>query len=158
MNKPLLCDANILIDYMNASPTLLYRISQFYGGLFVPDIVYAEVTLFKETDPSDVGIILLETPFEEIETVVGLSIQDCCCLYYAQKGYYCVTNDIKLRKTCICLDCTVIWGLELLLQFYKEGKLSKQEALELANNIKKENVTLTTDILKNFTAKLLSEY
>ena len=71
MNKPLLCDANIFIDYMNASPTLLYRISPFHGGLFVPDIVYAEGTLLKETDPSEVGIILLETPFEEIETVVG---------------------------------------------------------------------------------------
>jgi len=44
------------------------------------------------------------------------------------------------------------------LQFYKEGKLSKQEALELANNMKKENVPLTTGILKNFTDKLLSEY
>lgn len=42
MHKPLLCDANILIDYFNASPTLLATISQFTKGLFVPDIVYAE--------------------------------------------------------------------------------------------------------------------
>ncbi|WP_320128782.1 type II toxin-antitoxin system VapC family toxin [uncultured Sphaerochaeta sp.] len=155
MNKPLLCDANILIDYVNASPTLLLRISQFYRGIFVPDIVYAEVTPIKEIDPSDLGIILLETPFEELETVAGLSIQDCCCLYYAQNGYYCVTNDIRLRKTCISKECTVIWGLELLLQFNKEGKISKQEAMILATNMQKENPTLTTSILRDFETKLI---
>lgn len=113
MHKRLLCDANVLIDYMNASPALLFRLSEFYGGLYVPDVVFAEVGCIRDAEPAEYGIELLETPFEALETVAGLSLQDCCCLFYAQNGFCCVTNDVKLRKTCMLRDCTVIWGLEL---------------------------------------------
>jgi rRNA-processing protein FCF1 len=157
MNKPLLCDANILIDYFNAAPTLLATISEFTKGLFVPDIVYAEATPLKDLDPVSFGIILLDTPFEELEVLPGLSIQDSCCLYYAQNGYTCVTNDIKLRKTCIKRECNVLWGLELLLRLNTEGFITKTKALQLAGKMKKENPTLTQKVFNTFETKLIEE-
>jgi hypothetical protein len=154
MHKRLLCDANVLIDYMNASPALLFRLSEFYGGLYVPDVVFAEVGCIRDAEPAEYGIELLETPFEALETVAGLSLQDCCCLFYAQNGFCCVANDVKLRKTCMLRDCTVIWGLELLVEYHRSGEVSKQEALELAMAMRKENASLTASILHEFEVKL----
>jgi len=157
MHEKLLCDANVLIDYMNASHTLLHRLSQFFGGLFVPDIVYAEVSSICDVDPARFGIVLLETPFEALETIPGLSLQDSCCLFYALKGYCCITNDVKLRKTCMQRGCSIVWGLELLVEYNKAGQISKQEACTLARTMSKENPTLIEAVLNQFEGNLIPD-
>lgn len=51
-------------------------------------------------------------------------------------------------------DCTVIWGLDLLVEYHRSGEMLKQEALELAMAMRKENASLTASILHEFEVKL----
>lgn len=153
----LLCDANVLIDYMTVSGfELIARICSCGYTIHVPDIVLFEVDRLSFEQAERIGLKVLPTPLSALrQDIRGLSLEDTACLYFVEKdGMVCVTNDKKLRATCQKHSGKVMWGLELLLKLVQQGYLPATEALEIVQNISRVNTNITPAILHDFEKKL----
>ena len=105
-----ICDANILIDYSKSDISVISKIAEYYGQVYVPDIILQEVGIISEEEAAKLGITIVETPLE-LEEVPSLSYQDRTCLYYVRKyKCTCLTNDKALRKHCEAAGGTVVWA------------------------------------------------
>ena len=119
IKKPLVLDANVIIDYAKANKQVFSRLTALVD-VFVPVLVFDEVNNLTEDEAINLGLRLYDNPFEMIAKAVtisnGTSFQDKICMFTAQsEGFICVTNDKKLRKESIKEKVDILWGLEILL-------------------------------------------
>lgn len=155
VDKAVITDANILIDYMEAGKKVLQLFAASIEGLYVPLSVLKEVPKLKESEALKLGIKIIDTEttllFEATSINTGCSFNDNVCFLTAkQEGIICATNDKRLRRVCGDHGVNVLWGLQFMFFLVQEGKLLKKEAVEIARNIAQVNSTITIELVDEF--------
>lgn len=156
----LILDANVLIDYCAAEPTILTLISRHIGQVHVPKELLEEVRALDESECERLDLRVFEPELEMLAAAgkrrPGLSYYDHLCLLVAkQGGWTCVTNDGKLRRDCRAENVHVLWGLEPMIELVAAGHLSSADAKRVALAIQKENpVYITAAVVRAFAQKI----
>lgn len=151
---PAVFDANVIIDYLQSDKELFREFIIYFGTVYVPDLVLAEVRELSVKQAEEIGLNIVETPLS-FSKPKGLSLQDTACLYFVkEKGWICVTNDKKLRNECIKAGGKVMWGLETLLMLVKTNLISRNKALSVAKKIKTKNPEVTEELMNRFIERL----
>lgn len=156
----LILDACVLIDFLEADPSVLAVARDHLAPIAVVRPVFDEVDDITEQQAHELGLQIVDVGLDlaiEAGSRQGpLSFEDCLCLLLAaREGWTCVTNDAALRKACLQESVDVRWGLELLLDLVKAGGLGHDEARSIATTIHAQNPHyVTSKILASFVAKL----
>ena len=163
IQKRLLLDANILIDYAKADINLLDHFCKCIGELNVVSTVLDEVhEISDRRELTKFGVQILEPEPSDL-TQIGmqrgkLSFQDRLCLVVAKReGFIFVTNDKELRNECEATGIDVMWGLELLLELFRVEGITELAAQEIAEKIRKCNpLHINKMVINGFKMKLKS--
>ncbi|HOC41431.1 MAG TPA: hypothetical protein PKJ99_00330 [Thermoanaerobaculales bacterium] len=152
--RPLIVDANVLIDYLDTEPSVLALVAREAGPLFVATEVLAKVDQLDVTVCEELGLsIAVPSLSQLLEAAVrrpGLAFDDVVCLVMARdNGWCCVTNDRALRAACRASDVSVQWGLEIMLRLVASSVLSSRDAIEVAMAIQRTNRAFITDAIVN---------
>jgi len=156
----LIVDADVLIDFCEADPTVLKLISQRIGQVHVLTSVIAEVDQITEEECARLGIVVLDPPADIAAAAAssrgGLSFNDRLSLLMARDNdFSCVTNDKALRRGCVAEGVPVLWGLEVLALLVEAKGLSRARAHQVAEAIRRSNpLYITETIMKAFVARI----
>lgn len=156
----LLCDASVLIDYVAADIRILEIMATCIWKLATIIPVLREVKGLTKEKAEKIGITIHEPTFDELmdaaKPVAGLSSEDRLCLAITRKRRWsCLTNDVRLRKSCTECDVQVVWGLEAMIFLHRGGFIEKERAIKTAKTIQTSNPFHITDIvLKQFLQNL----
>ncbi len=163
IQKRLLLDANILIDYAKADINLLDCFCKFIGELNVITTILNEVRdISDRNELTKLGVQILEPEPEDLAQIGTqrgkLSFQDHLCLVVAKREEFIfVTNDKELRSECEANGIEVMWGLELLLELYRAEGITESAAQEIAEKIRKCNpLHINKMVINDFKTKLKS--
>lgn len=157
--RVLLFDANVLIDYFDAEPTVFSAIRTSVREIFVLDRIFREVGQLDAFRASELGLQVYEPAFEHMAAAAArrgpLSFQDHLCLAVARaEGMTCVTNDVALRTHCIEEKVEILWGLELLILAVKQGGIRASVAAEIGTAICGMNPRMGKAVLARFLKEL----
>jgi hypothetical protein len=145
-----ICDANILIDYIDADEDILRELVKYWGIVYVPDRVLAEVHGFTNARAVELGLTIIESPLL-LNNHPGLSAQDSICLHFViQEGWTCIANDKRLRRECLNTGGSVIWGFEMLNLLVGASEITKERALDIVEKITKTNPSIPPSLLQSF--------
>ncbi len=148
----LIMDANVLIDYANSDISILSLVSKHVGQVYIPSVILDEVSELSEEDCIELGFVIID---EEVELLLAaaeirgaLSFEDHVCLLLAtEKECTCVSNDKPLRRACGEENISVMWGLRLMIELVDSGHLGKSVAVDVAEEIQKQNPRHITQII-----------
>lgn len=152
----LILDACVLIDYVDADPSVIGTVSMHVAPTAVVRPVFDEVDQLDEALAVELGLSILDVDFElaaeAARATSPLSFQDRLCLLVAKReGWTCVTNDGALRRACIADDVSVLWGLEIMAEAVTVGGMSPEEAIVVAETMHRQNPRyVTTTIVESF--------
>ncbi len=157
---PIICDANVLIDYFEADKRILTLVVRHAGPILVPSSVLDEVDQIDVEEAGRLGLMIIEP--EDIHVIQSgtqggpLSRNDKLIIAIAKdKRYICWTNDSHLRKRCENNGIHVYWGLEMMLRLCQMRCLSKHTAIRTARKIQKNNSAFVSpDIIDQFEFKV----
>lgn len=158
--RPLIADANVLIDYMGSDPTVLSLLVGLAGELFVPAQVLQNVDGLDECECDRLGLTVVDPTLEQLleaeERRGGLALDDKVCLLMARdSGWCCITNDRALRKACAAEGVPVVWGLEAMLWLVQAGALPCEDATSIATLIHTINPAyIGVSVLEDFSSKV----
>jgi predicted nucleic acid-binding protein len=157
--KIVICDANIVIDYLKTEPKVLQLYSKHIATLYITPNVVSEIHQFKSLKIEDMGFVEIEPNLNQVlesaDRQGRLSGQDKLCLILARdNGFGLVTNDVALRKKCKFDSIEVIWGLSMMMALCEKRLLSKAKVISVAKRIEKENVRLTAKVVRKFEEKI----
>ena len=164
MLKPrrrLIADANVLIDYVGADPSVLSLLARHTGALHVPAQVLANVDGLDAAECDRLGLIVVDPSLEQLLEAArrrgGLALDDHVCLVMARDhGWCCLTNDRALRNACGREGVPVLWGLEAMLGLVEAGLLLPENAIEVATLIHSGNPAFVASaLLAEFERKVL---
>lgn len=156
----ILIDAVALIDYADSEPALLQLLSLHLGQVHVLTPVLAEVNQFDKAACNNFGVIIVEPEFvqtlEAAQKRGSLSFPDHLCLVVArEKGWTCLTNDLRLRRECASEGVGVLWGLEAIARLVECGALAVEQGKSIATRIHELNPRFITDkVLKEFCVRI----
>ena len=151
-----ICDANILIDYVNADEDVIRELAKYWETVYVPDRILYEVKNLSIDRAGELGLTVIETPLT-LPTAPWLSGPDRACLYFVlTEGWTCITNDKLLQRECKRLGAKVVWGLEMLLKLVSAGQITVDRAGGIAERIGILNPEIKDDVLRKFREKLAS--
>ena len=149
-----ICDANIIIDYSSCDMFLLTAMTRLFQKVYVPYLVLYELTDVSEKALIDARIELMETSIET-SPVKGLSTEDwACVLAVKQTEGLCITNDRKLRSVVSDMGYDVLWGLETLLEMWRNRIITKAKAKKCGLGICERNMYISADVKRDFLEKL----
>ena len=144
-----ICDANVLIDYLDSDEDIIRELVAYWGTVHVPTRVLHEVKTLSAERAVGLGLSVIETPLV-LPPTPGLSGPDRACLHFAlAEGWVCITNDRPLRRECGRLGCKVVWGLEMLLLLVADGQISKARSKGIAEQIATINPEITISLLES---------
>jgi predicted nucleic acid-binding protein len=151
-DRPLIVDANVLIDYLDTEPSVLALVARETGPLFVAMEVLAKVDQLDVTVCEELGLTIAVPSISQLlEAAVrrpGLAFDDVVCLVMARDhGWCCVTNARALRAACRLSGVRVQWGLEIMLRLVARSALSSRDAIEVALAIQRSNRAFITDAI-----------
>jgi hypothetical protein len=159
----ILLDADVLIDYWNSDRSVLGLMVEHLGTIGVPSLLLEEEARDIST-PQDLTILgakLLEPELSEVFAAssisrAGLSFCDNLCLLMAKRlGFFCATNDTKLRKACKAESIRTIRSLRLLIMLVANQGISANAAFAVAKKMHDNNPKYITEkILQEFTEKI----
>jgi len=153
-NKIVICDANVIIDFLECDISLLADLNALFDEVCIPYMVMIEITKISEQELIDMGMYLIETPVQG-SPVSGLSPQDWSCVLAVQStSELCITNDRKLRSVLRDMDFDILWGLETLLMLKKEHIITKSKAEKCGTKICKRNKYISEAVKDEFLKKL----
>jgi len=156
---PLIADANVLIDFMDADPSVLGLLARETGPVMIAAEVLAKVDQLSTTTCDRLGLTIVEATLDQLieagQRRPGLAFDDVVCLVLARDHEWCcVTNDRALRAACEASNVDVRWGLEVMLPLVARAALSTKDAIEVALTIQQNNRAFITEpILRRFKAK-----
>lgn len=151
-------DANVLIDYAEADPTMLALMAQHVGPIHVPRRILQEVRGWTDSDCESHGLFVVTEEFDELTqatpTIAGLSFPDRLVMVIAQRRRWgVITNDGRLRRELAIRSINMRWGLEMMLDLVHAGHLSAAQATGVAERIVTNNPRIKSDILVEFRNK-----
>ncbi|MFH0907469.1 MAG: hypothetical protein V1929_01740 [bacterium] len=150
----------MLIDFVAADLEVLGLIATWNWQFHVAPPVLSEVKALTVTQAQRLGIKICEPTLAELtEAAVrggALSGRDKLCLAIAKaRGWACLTNDQRLRRSCDEAGVQPVWGLEAMVIVHKAGHLSRTRAIKTAQAIGKANPRhITGEILARFITQL----
>jgi rRNA-processing protein FCF1 len=156
----LVVDANVLIDYAQTDRGILALAAQHIGSIHVPRVILDEVEQLSEADCHSLGLTLVDEPLEILATAAetrgALSFEDHVCLLLAkQNRWTCVTNDKRLHAECEKEGVSTYWGLRLLIELVRKGKIDMETADATARAIHETNPRhITPEILDQLRGRL----
>jgi len=156
----LLMDANVLIDFCKSDASVIALVSSEIGTVHIPrPVLEEEVESLQREDWTALGIVAVEPslPLAAAAAVrrPGLSFHDMLCLLLAkERGWTCVTNDVRLRRECRTEHVPVFWGLELLLMLVRRDVLSREVARSIGDAIHEANPFITARVVAEFRKRL----
>jgi hypothetical protein len=149
-----ICDANVLIDYVDADEDIIRELVKYWGTVFVPTRILHEVKKLLPERAGELGLTVIETPLI-LPTAPGLSGPDRACLHFViSEGWTCIANDTLLRRECKRQCGKVVWGLEMLLKLVSAGQITKARAKGIAERIGGFNPEITSKLIAEFIDKL----
>lgn len=161
----LLLDANVLIDYLKTSESILTLVSEHLGNVYVPSVVVDEVRKGQHFDDSDCDRLNIQVVDPTTAMLIEAqsmawsnpSLADKVCFVMCKRrGWTCVTNDKSVRKRCDAEGVKVLWGLQLMLRLIECGALSSDDAINVAKEIKNLNPFMVQATVDTFTQKAKS--
>jgi predicted nucleic acid-binding protein len=157
----IICDANVLIHYLEADRRILRMVVECIGPVYVPrPILDDEVEQMNVEEAEALGLTVLE-PEDAFLIDAGnqgrpLSRNDRLIMVLARaKGYICWTSDSLLKKQCEEEGIKTRWGLEMMLLLVQNGHLSESAAIRIARKIhERDRGYITSQIVEEFERKL----
>lgn len=158
LNKPLLLDANVLIDYAKTDDSILQLATQHLGPIYIPDPVVEEVDELRQDDYDRLGLIIVEPTTHQMfaAAIQGWTskMADALCFILAQSNrWICVTSDRRVRKQCIDNGVSTLWGTQLMLELIKIDQLQAEEAITVMQMIQETNPYIRSAIVEAFTSE-----
>lgn len=158
--KLLIVDANVLIDYVKAELEVIALTARYVGPVHLARALLREVKGLSETKARQLGLQLVDPSLAQLleagESRGALSFEDRLCLILARdEGWTCVTNDRRLRTECSSEGVSVLWGLQLMIELVKTGRLRAGRAIAIAKSIQASNPQhITAGIVRRFERKV----
>lgn len=150
-----ICDANVLIDYVDADEDVIRELVKYWGTVYVPTRILYEVKKLPIGRAEGLGLTVIETPLI-LPSAPGLSGPDRACLHFViSEGWTCIANDALLRRECRRQGGKVVWGLEMLLKLVSAGQITKARAKGIAERIGVFNPEITGKLIAEFIDKLI---
>ena len=156
MNRVVICDANILIDFAKANKNIIGLVTEHLYDVWVPLSVWGEVENLSNRDAKELGLIITEPSLAQTYEAAnmyggGLSDEDHICFIMARdEKAICATNEKPLRKKCTDNNIEVLWGLEMMRELCDKEKISFDVAEKTARKIASHNPTITEAIVVRF--------
>ncbi len=157
----LIVDANVLIDFCKTDRSVLTLVTKHVGVLHVAEPVLAEAKQLDRVTAEGLGLHVVQPDFALLTKAANASarsplrFQDWLCLLLAERETWtCVTNDKRLRTECESRTVAVMWGLQLLLRLVETRALPADDAIELAEAMRKINRRLGRDVVDDFIRKV----
>lgn len=153
----LLCDACVMLDYLDFAPSILFLTAKHFTQIFIPDVVLLELHNYSQADIENLGIRIQETPISYylLPLLGPLSFQDRACLMLSQEmGWTCVTNDQKLRKACDYEQVATIGGFGLLILLAQKKIITIKEGIQAINAIRKGNSWISSSLVEDVISQL----
>lgn len=153
-------DANVLIDYISVERTLVLRlVSEHLFPIKLPLAILNEVDQLTQDQAEALGMEIIEETYEQLKEAAvrggALSREDKLCFAIARDNNWAMwTSDKPLHTKCKSENIPVYWGLQLMLELCKAGKLDSTYALEAAQEIEQVNERVTQPILNEFSLKV----
>jgi len=157
---PLIADANVLIDFMEADPSVLSVLASEIGPVMIAAEVLEKVRLLDAATCERLGLTIVEATLDQLMEAgqgrPGLAFDDLVCLVLARDHERCcVTNDRALRTACEASGVDVRWGLEVMLPLVVGEALSAEDAIDVALTIQQNNPAFITEaIVRRFKAEV----
>lgn len=149
-----ICDANVLIDYVDADEDVIRELVKYWGTVYVPTRILYEVKKLPINRAEGLGLTVIETPLD-LPASPGLSGPDRACLHFViTEGWTCIANDKLLRRECQRQGGKVVWGLAMLLKLVSAGQITKARAKGIAERIGVFNPEITGKLIAEFVDKL----
>ena len=156
--KPiLLCDACVMLDYLEFAPSILFLTVKHFSQIYIPDVVLLELTKYSQSEVEALGIRIQETPLSYylVPLLGPLSFQDRACLWLSQEmGWTCVTNDQKLKKACDNEQVATIGGFGLLILLAQKKIISIEKGVKAIKAIGKGNSWISPSLIENVISQL----
>jgi hypothetical protein len=156
----LLADADVLIDFAKAEPSVLALVAEHLGALKVARQVLDTIDDLSEADCRSLGIEIIEVETDVLlEAGAGggrLSFEDRLSLVVCRRRRWtCATNDGHLLRACEASGVATKRGLRLLLGLVRAGALTKSRAQRIALEISRINPRhINERVLADFKADL----
>jgi rRNA-processing protein FCF1 len=159
IDKAVITDANILIDFCKTNKDILRLLCREVGKVAVPLLVLNEVGALNQEEAETLGITIIDSDMEIIEHAFsimnGLSYQDNLCLLTASReNYILITNDRRLKNECLKKGIRSFWGAEILLFLFQKNRITKKEARNMILKIAAVNNRITKAIIQEFEKRL----
>ena len=153
----LLCDACVMLDYLDFAPNILSLTVKHLTQIFIPDVVLAELSKYSQSDIEALGIKIQETPvsYYLLPLLGPLSFQDRACLMLSQEmGWTCVTNDQKLKKACTHEQVSTLGGFGLLNLLVQNKILTIEEGVIAITAIGRGNNWISPSLIEDVISQL----
>ena len=153
----LLCDACVMLDYLDFAPNILSSTVKHFAKIFIPDVVLLELTKYSQSAIEAFGIRIQDTPLSYylVPLLGPLSFQDRACLWLSQEmGWTCVTNDQKLRNACEKERVATIGGFGLLILLAQKKIISIEEGIMTIKAIGKGNSWISPSLIGKVISQL----
>jgi len=158
-SKPIIiCDANILIDYIDSDGTILCRAAAHCYDIFTTESIVREVMVKRPAlNIAAYGVKICDAEFaqmaeaQEFSASSPLSFEDSLCFILARdNSWICATNEKALRNKCQKEKISTIRGLRFMLDLVSLGKLSKGDAIRIAKEIETANSRIPQNVIAEF--------
>ena len=156
IDKSLIFDANILIDFYRISKEIFKFIDDLSIIMKVSDVTFLKVEQINESELEKLHIEIIESPtkmlFESANRgKSSLAFDDYVSLLHAKKNNFILTtNDRVLKTHAQSKNVDTLWGLEIILFLESNNKISKEKAIKLFKKLRIINNRITDDIEKEF--------
>lgn len=162
--KGFILDANVIIDLRNSDHLDLTESLAQTVGVFVVEETREKVNGLSKTLCKSLGLSILEPTLEEIldaasfqDEVPQLAEDDALTLAVGfKRNLNIVSNDTRVRKFSDAKNHSSHGGFFLLLFLFDKNILTKNECLEVANDISKTNKWMSKKVFEDL-KKLLNE-
>ena len=154
-------DANVLIDYITVEETKVLRlVTEHLFPVKLPLDILQEVNDFTQDQAEALGMEIIDATLAQLQEAAvrggALSGPDKLCFAIARdNGWGIWTSDKPLHKRCAAEGVPAYWGLQLMLDLCKAGKLDSDYAFKTAQKIGKVNKRISEKIISQFTKNLL---
>ncbi len=156
IDKSLIFDANIIIDFFTISKDFFKFINELSIEMFIADVTLLKVDQLNDTNAKELNISIIETPIDMLDESAnrcksGLAFDDYITFLLAKDNdLILVTNDKSLKIHAQSKSVDTLWGLEIILFLESNNKISKEKAKELFKKLRIVNNRITDDIEKEF--------
>ena len=156
INKSLIFDANVIIDFFTISDDLVKFINELSIEMCIADVTFSKVDQLNENNAKKLNISIIETPIDMLDKSANrckpnLAFDDYVTYLIAKENdFILVTNDKPLKIHAQNKSVDTLWGLEIILFLESKNKVSKEKAKKLFKQLKAISNRITDNIEREF--------